>query len=519
MEKVIGKGTYGCVIKPMPQPYYYTNYISYDENDVVKIFKQKTEMYKEWDNSKEIEKIDPEHKVTVNMKEIQILNNNIHNKNYINPVYRERICKMCELIDYYDNNDESCSYPKYNVYQIVMKNGGTDVTNFKEKMHYFNFKTCFSDVCDFFIQYHNKALIHRDIKPDNILIGKTENNKQYPYKLNIIDFGIQVSIADTFDVSNLLYLNHNYVFYPPEFVLVASIYNVIQGYSYRMVSDYIFLLNLLQDPNEINFIRNKMLERFQEIKFSNIFQKHYNKDASYKNIDNFINKYIEYLINNKQDLQYMSISNIIVTSFAQLSAGCDVYGMGIVFCKLYDNIIFDNNAQRTEYLNIINDMINPNVIDRKTFTSLKEIYCNFNNTIQKGGIIPRGIKNNSLSSYKSRKSIIKKLPKYMNLNLKDKYKLDLSKYFKKIKSKDTERINEIINKNSFGTLKEFKFLKKFSSITSSQSSISSINLALIPKRTSSRLNLSPIKEESSSSNSMKTYGGDKKKKNNYLRKE
>lgn len=522
-RKVIGKGTYGCVFKP---PLVVSKRKVYDENDVSKVFKESAEMDIEWEENEKIHKeFDIDHKVTVFMKHFD--NTVVHSEeklpwNWVNNmtedmINRERIiCEACQW-------DVKECRERYDLSQIVMEDGGIDLSKATNiKMSFSNFKNVFSDICDFFTKYHqNGFLIHRDIKPANVLI-KNKNTEQNPdYKINIIDFGMSSFFADTFKKENLGILEADYLYYPPEFLLVAKLYSSVPKYRKKYVieddiSDYLVLTVYIENHRKV--LKNIMLRRFKKLnKFIDI-SRIYNEEVAEANIEKSIDFLIDHLNKNK-NLDGQKLESIINTIFAPLAGKCDVYGFSFVLAALYKFIDFKDEEEK-EYLDIIRNMTNPNLISRMSFEKLKQTYCT--NSIQSGGVIPYSSSGKRRSSILSKQSSIKsnvtfKKPKRINLDNYE-YKINFSKHVKQVNKKDFEKIQKIIQNNSFGTIADYNILRKHSIIDPPSQSTSSVSR--IPSQSSiskqnrtSRLranNLSPILEEQSSTNSMKLDGGRKK---------
>lgn len=522
---VIGKGTYGCVFKP---PLAVSKQKVYDDKDVSKVFKYSEDMDMEWEENEKIHKeFDKEHKVTVVMKHYDdsvIPHEGTLPWNWVDNMtedminYERKICEACKW------DAEECR-KRYDLSQIVMEDGGIDLSSATNiKMSFFNFKNVFSDICDFFTKYHqNGCLIHRDIKPANVLI-KNKNTEQNPdYKINIIDFGMSSFFADTFNKENLEILKANYLFYPPEFILVASLYSSVPKYKQKYafeedVSDYLVLTVYIENNRSI--LKNKMLRRFKKLyeyigvsMDTTLIEKSAKED-----IEESIQFLVDHLNKNK-NLDEKDFESIINTIFAPLAGKCDVYGFSFVLAALYKFIDFKGNEEE-EYLDIMRNMTNPNLISRMSFEQLKQKYCT--NDIQTGGVIPYSSSSKRRSSILSKQSSIKsnitfKQSKRMNLDHYE-YKLDFSKHVKKVNSRDFKNIQKIIRNNSFGTIDDYKILSKYSIIdpprSISSESRRTSSQPRIPKQiTTSKLrvaNLSPIIEEQSSSNSMKLEGGGKK---------
>lgn len=513
-SKVIGIGTYGCVFKP---PLVVSKRRIYDENDVSKVFKDSAEMEIEWEENEKIHKeFDTEHKVTVFMKhyddsviprEDTVPWNWVENMTEDMINYERKICEACKW------NLEECR-KRYDLSQIVMEDGGIDLSKATNiKMSFSNFKNVFSDICDFFTKYHQTGcLIHRDIKPENVLI-KNKNTEQNPdYKINIIDFGMSSFFADTFKKENSEILGAEYWFYPPEFVLVANLYSSVAKYRKKFViednvSDYLVLTVYIDNNRKV--LKNKMLRRFKQLNKYIDISRIYNEEVAEANIEASIDFLIDHLNKNK-NLDGQKLESIINTIFAPLAGKCDVYGFSFVLAVLYKLIDFQGNEEN-EYLDIIKNMTNPNLIWRMSFEELKQKYCTRN--IQRGGVIPysfSGKRQSSVSSKSSIKSNVTfKKSKRMNLDNYE-YKLNFSKHVKKVNKRDLEKIQKIIRNNSFGTIDDYKVISKYSIIDPQSRSISSISKQNRPSRLSAINAISAIIEEQSSTNSMKLYGGRKK---------
>lgn len=74
-------------------------------------------------------------------------------------------------------------------YYMVLNLLGDSLEAIKEQKGRFSLKTTLQigiNVLDLLLTIHEAGLIHRDIKPDNFLLGLSDSNK----KINIIDFGL-----------------------------------------------------------------------------------------------------------------------------------------------------------------------------------------------------------------------------------------------------------------------------------------------------------------------------------------
>lgn len=327
-HNLIDSGSYGCVITPPvnQQQFIVEKYIEYknpSDDDVSKLFIEgKKTFNEELKILENIQKIDPDGIFTLKLKGANMINKKSL-KNSISVIS----CLRGE---------------KKNYYQIILENGGVP-TKYAPAMSYETFLKMFVQFVKGLVIMQGHDIVHCDIKPANVLIS---NNK-----LNLIDFGLSDISNKIYISSRIQHLNHEYIYYPPEFKIAAFMIR----YKKELDSDYSQLMRVV---NNIVNVADRI----------GIFSQHHveNDDKLYKNYYDGIKAFGEHI----KTKGYKKIKDIFSS---ELAFKADVYSLAYIIASLNKKIIFTNDRQKRFVTYIFDRCINANPYDRISMLNLYKV--------------------------------------------------------------------------------------------------------------------------------------------------
>jgi serine/threonine protein kinase len=191
----IESGAYGCIYTP---PLKCTDKkgkkLKYPKNTVSKVFSNDNSFEEEKNLQKIIDKIDPEHKFT--LEYFGSCDVNIDNLKISN-------VKDCKHI----NASKKTTYK-----ELIYSFGGIDLADVLSKQKgtpakFNSILKSFKPLIEGLKLIINKKYLHVDIKPENILLHKD--------RIYLIDFGLMTPIYEIYNKEYIL--THDYPYYPPEF--------------------------------------------------------------------------------------------------------------------------------------------------------------------------------------------------------------------------------------------------------------------------------------------------------------
>ena len=187
MSKIIGKGTYGCVYKPLPKCKNIEDCPPSKEKCVKGVSKLtfKDAANEEVKHVLIIDKIDP------------------------NQIYHIGDPVVCDPEKSFDTNDCSSVKGEKDLKFLVYDDGGTPFNEFiySDNLDVVKFIKGFENIFFAIKEMSEHGFVHADIKGPNIMV-----DEKYNFKL--IDFGMSWT--------NVPIINVDYVFWPPEYVLLGS---------------------------------------------------------------------------------------------------------------------------------------------------------------------------------------------------------------------------------------------------------------------------------------------------------
>lgn len=353
MSKYIGKGSYGCIIKPSLK----CDKTFGDKNEISKFFFD----YKEYNDENNLHNI--------------ITNIDKKNKFTIKKI------SNCKLFLDYDiirkiENFYSCNiYDKY-IYQIIYEYGGIDL----EKL-LINDKFKSIDLYDFFQRFSNifegisildeNDLVHFDLKLNNILYDLEKN------KFVIIDFGLMKKKSKLYSYNLIdLFSENQHPFYPNEINILNIIINKSDDKKLNSMLYYEHFQILIKKLQKIyhnshdKFFVN-YLKTFEKIsyQFENEIKNNFKSMLSLFKI--FFKKFsnVKFYSENIHNNQINDILNEICND---IKSKIDVYMLGIVLLEIIINIFIYSNMNKTikkipiELLYLIQKMISFNPCNRPT---------------------------------------------------------------------------------------------------------------------------------------------------------
>ena len=314
---VIGFGTYSIVICP-PVSSHLVEVKKYENphhTDVCKIFKSeegcKEDFYEEINMLEKVSAIAKYTDFTVEFKGASVFDISEVN-------HDRRILRHLMKDDYYNLSKRLFGNKKYNLfYEITFGNGGISIDKITDKIDFALFMDLIMQFYKGILNLHTNNIIHRDIKPTNVLYDEN--------KLNIIDFGLSCQTDDVYNFEKSKFLLQCvYPFHPPEFFIASKLCNSNskdhKGFDeifkfYTQENDELkqYFLQHCYDPRERNFITiQSYASAFEEM-------------------------YVEIKKNEVRDA-----SDIFTKEMAQKT---DVYGSYFVLKSLKSCIIFHNDEE------------------------------------------------------------------------------------------------------------------------------------------------------------------------------
>jgi serine/threonine protein kinase len=336
--KLVDSGAYGCVITPpvSESTFIIKEYIAYaerDNNDVAKVFKKGSKDFvTELRILQKIKSIDPTCKFTIKLKGAQKISGDVF----------KTLPSVSQCLN------KKTRITRNTFYQIILEYGGIKV-NGKYSLSFNTFIKFFKTFLEGIILLQNNNLVHRDIKPDNILISTN--------KINLIDFGLSCSFDEVYTPKSLHILSFQYPYYPPEFY-IANI--MIQ---YRNIYD--------GKPAEFA----KLLDRIYSMMDNNdkYFSQHFMTPDLQAKYQSGVSKFI----NELKTRGYYRISDIFTK---EVTMKADVFSLAYIIAAFNKNIQYTDNNHKAFIDYIYNRCIEGNPYQR---ISVTELYNELNQQLNK----------------------------------------------------------------------------------------------------------------------------------------
>lgn len=321
----IGSGTYGCVITPPVSESKYiikedVKYIDRANDDISKIFKSKLRYYEyELDILKRIQQIDPTNTFTTKLKAAHYISADALQGS-------STLQKCLEKSDVY--------------YQIILENGGKTI-NSNYTITFKKFLSLFKTFLAGMITLQNNKIVHRDIKPINVLITSK--------KINLIDWGLYCYAEDLFKSKYKHVLAYDYEYYPPEFYIAYVLLHKHQ----------------LFDGNR-ELLHNYLDNMIAKMQLNGYFNQSFFTQSLLNTYYSGINDFIATV----KQRGYKTYAEIFTEELAYKT---DVFGIAYILKYLAKNIQYTNQAQK----NFVNELylkcINCNPYKRISFQELYSI--------------------------------------------------------------------------------------------------------------------------------------------------
>jgi len=366
---VVSSGSYGCVLHPPITKNIIQDFVPYtDKNpkDVSKIFKgKKKEFTNEVNFLKKIAQIDPKSEFTTKFKganEIKnkFLRNNNQNQTISN-IYKPSVC---------------LGKKKNSYFQIILEYGGVPVNIREEKIDYRMFLQLFRKFLKGMTNLQKQNIVHRDIKPPNVLIKKN--------KISLIDFGLSIDARDVYKETSMNILNYKqYIYYPPEFFIAAI---MIQNKK-------LFEENI----ENMKYHLKRILYYLEQEDYFN--REDYNHN---NNFHTFAMKGIQEFAENIIHKEYSKLTDIFTDDIALKS---DVYSIAHIIVVFHNFIDYKSNDQKQFVEEIFTNCINTNPYNRISMKDLLEkVSKEYTNTIRSkkqihGGKLQKTFCDNMKKSY------------------------------------------------------------------------------------------------------------------------
>ena len=238
-------------------------------------------------------------------------------------------------------------------YQIILEYGGITINKINNNIHFNNFINLFNNLCNGIKLLQDHKIVHRDIKPTNVLIL---NNQ-----LNLIDYGLSCNVNNVYsndDDTNYL-LSYMYMYNPPEFYIA-------------------YLLNSYKNKDEdFEIILEKIFEKLitysSELKlFYSEHYYNYNMNEAY-NIYSYKDGFNRFYQSIKL-YQFKKYDEIFTEEIAFKS---DIYSLSYILKCLKKYIIFDTIKQRDFFNNLFDMTYDLNPFTRSSITELLDYIATY----------------------------------------------------------------------------------------------------------------------------------------------
>jgi len=327
---IIGSGNYSIAIRPVITnvTHEYLEYIDQCTTDVTKIFKlgNDEDFEKELDILFKLKQIQDYASFTVSIKGASKFK--VSTLPYDHDI-------MTNLNILYSNKE---NYDKY-LYQIIFGYGGIPLNKLNNQITFIQFISIMRNFCIGMQKLQENNIVHRDIKPTNVLF--------YNNKLNLIDFGLACNINDVYANTddNKYVLAYMYMYHPPEFYIAYLLYETKHK---NEDSDFQSILDKAFE---------KMMSYTQEL--NTYYDEHYYKYHKMEPYDIF--SYRKGFAEFYHDIVSKNVQTIEEIFISELAFKADIFGISYILKELKKHIVFDNIFQKQIYYNLYDMMhcLNP----------------------------------------------------------------------------------------------------------------------------------------------------------------